>query len=455
MHRRARRALADAQQSAGGLPSWLEALAYHCEGAGEYHEAARYAAEAGRKALGAYAMDLARGHFRRAMAALQRSGAAGREHDVWMCELACAYASACVFDPLALGNDISVFEDAVRRAALLGDAGLHAKTLLWLSYVLYGLGRYREALVHARAALALSGQHGDRAVTSQAEATLGEILIGTGEYEEAIRRIDAAVLQKRWLAREKAPGVPVGSAYALACQGSVFADRGEFARAHACFHEAIELLGRSMHPVGNSVRNWVSVAFLWQGDWQAAQRVAAESLRIAENTGALYLVAVARSTLGFARWCESGDAAGLRMLEDAVAWMEARGGRLFTSLHFGWLSEACAAEGRPLHARVLAGHVLQRARQGERLGLPIACRTLALMAAQQGTAAGAQRWLARADHAASARGSPRDLALNRLAAGRAAQLLGRPAEAGPLLEEASAALRRLGVTVPVKSLLRA
>jgi class 3 adenylate cyclase/tetratricopeptide (TPR) repeat protein len=450
MHGRAGQAL-QRQAADGNAHDLLAALAYHCEGAGEHERAATYAEQAGHAALGAYAMDLARGHYRRAMDALQRAGAPTRERELHACRLVCRYAMACIFDPLALGNDASVFEQAVRRAEALDDPVLQAETRYWLGYMLYGFGRFREAVSHARAALARSREAGRASLATQIEATLGEILVGTCDYDEAVRCIDNAVAAKRQRAGARG-GLAVGSAYALACKGSVHADRGDFTQAQACFDEALGLLGPSSHPVGNSVRNWITVAHIWAGDWQRAQQVASESVRISENTGALYLVAVARSTLGFARWCESGDAGGLQMLDDAVSWMAARGGRLFTSLHFGWLAEASAAEGRREQARSLAAHVLQRARQGERLGEAIACRAMALLAVQDGAGAAPERWLLRAERAAAARGSAREQTLNALARGRVAQRLGRPEPPG--LDGAREAWRGLGVVLPARSLLR-
>jgi tetratricopeptide (TPR) repeat protein len=452
LHRRALQALQRHARD-GHAHELLAALAYHCEGAGEHEQAADYAEQAGQAALGAYAMDLARGHYRRAMESLHHAGEATPERERRWCRLACRHAMACIFDPLALGNDASVFEAAVQRAEALGDPALRAETLYWLGYMLYGFGRFREAVGHARAALALSREAGRTALATQIEATLGEILVGTCEYDEAVRCIDRAVQAKRERAAASGGGLPIGSAYALSCKGSVHADRGEFDRAKACFDEALALLGPSSHPVGNSVRNWIAVAHIWKGDWREAQQVAGDSLRIAEHTGALYLEAVARSTLGFARWCESGDPRGLQMLDDAVGWMAARGGRLFTSLHFGWLAEACVMEGRAEQARTLAAHVLRRARQGERLGEAIACRAMALLSAAEGSAAGATRWLGRAERAAEARGSLREQALNALARGHVRSRVGA-APAGPeALEGARATLRASGVLLPVRSLL--
>ena len=114
------------------------------------------------------------------------------------------------------------------------------------------------------------------------------------------------------------PFLAIGSADALACKGGVLADRGDFAAAHLCFSEAMELLDGSTHPVGNSVRNWIAIAYIWQSKWQDAERVATESIRIAENTRALLLLAISRGTAGYAAWDSIGA-------HDALADLIARG----------------------------------------------------------------------------------------------------------------------------------
>jgi hypothetical protein len=213
------------------------------------------------------------------------------------------------------------------------------------------------------------------------------------------------------------------------------------------------MLGDSTHPVGNSVRNWIAVAYIWQGCWQDAQEVAQDSARIAENTGALYLLAVSRSTLGFARWCANGDLQGIRLLEDAVSWLAARNGEMFSSLHFAWLALAYAVEGQRARARTMAAHVLLRARKGERLGEAIGSRAMALLALNAGHPEQARRWLDRADRAATVRDSQRERALNALAQGHVLQHLGEGARAKAAIGEAQAALRALGVVLPARAFI--
>lgn len=452
MHRHARRALEARTGSAGKA---LAALAYHCDGAGDWEAAARFSEQAGDEALGVYSMDLARSHYGRAMESLARlePGADGSElasarlRARW-CDLSCRFAMASIFDPLALPNDTATFEKAVSIAEELGDDARRAQCLQWLGYMLYGFGRFREGAHRVREAVALSRRIGQEALASQCEAVLGQILAGTGDYDEALKLIDTALAARQGGTGARRGGPGIGSAYTLACKGSVLADRGRFEEAHAAFGEALRSLGRSTHPVGNSVRNWIVVAHIWQGRWADARRVATESLRIAENTGALYLVAVSRSTLGFAEWCENGDPRALQRLSDAVQWMIARRGRLFTSLHFAWLAEALVSEGRTREARELVARVLQRVGAGERLGEAIASRAMARAALTAGRFALAGRWLERADRSARARASVREQALNGLTRARLLRRHGDGDAAAAIARDALATIDALQIALP-------
>jgi len=402
----------------------VEALAHHSRGAGHWNQAAQFAERAGDKASSAFAMDRARLHYEQAMDALDRGSQGTRAEILRWCLVSNKLGMTCVFDPLSLGDDLSVFERAVGLAQTLGDANVLARAKYWLAYICYGLGRFRESLRHAREALGLAAQAEDTRLESQIKATLGQVLAATCDYEGAIRLIDAAIDAKRQRSRPQA-GLAIGSAYALACKGGVLADLGEFTKAHSCFEEAINLLDGSTHPVGNSVRNWIAVAHNWQGNWAAAETVAADSVRIAENTRALLLLSAARSSGGYAAWAGERRAEGLDQLAEAMRWMDEHQGRFYTSIYFGWLVAANLTEGRMQEARAHAVKVFQRARHGERLGEAVAARGLAWTETLRGNETAAQRWMRRADVAANRRDSPRESALNQLMHGQIQTRLGR------------------------------
>ena len=297
----------------GAHDDFVEALGHHSRGARRWDQAAGFAERAGDKATKAFALDRARVHYELAMAALDRIGLRTPEQAQRWCLLSNKLGMTCVFDPLTLADDPSVFERAVALAEELGDAGVLARAKYWLAYICYALGRFRESLRHTREALALAREIADQRLFAQIEAALGQVLAATCDYAQAIELIDVAVDAKRLRSRPRG-GLAIGSAYALACKGGILADQGEFPAAHACFDEAIELLDGSTHPVGNSVRNWIAVAYNWQGNWSEAKRVAADSLRIAENTHSLLLLSAARSSGGYAVWAADGSPAGLEQL---------------------------------------------------------------------------------------------------------------------------------------------
>ena len=205
------------------------------------------------------------------------------------------------------------------------------------------------------------------------------------------------------------------------------------------------MLGESTHPVGNSVRNWIVVACVWQGRWPQAARIGAESARIAEHTRGLLLLAVVRSITGYAAWAEHGDVGGLAQMREAVGWIESRAGEFFTSLQYGWLVEASIASGNADEARRHAARLFHRAAQGERLGEAVGCRGLAVAAAQAGDTSTARRWMARAQRSARQRASAREAALNLAAEARIAALQGNATGALAAHEAAVSALRKLGM----------
>lgn len=423
----------------------VEALAHHSRGAGQWDEAAGFAERAGDKATKAFALDRARMYYEFAMSTLDRIADRSPAQTRRWCQLSNKLGMTCVFDPLALADDPSVFERAVELAKELGDDNHLARAKYWLAYICYGLGRFRESLRHTREALELARQIGDQRLAVQIEATLGQVLAATCDYPTAIELIDVAVDAKRTRSRPRG-GLAIGSAYALACKGGILADQGDFAAAHACFDEGIDLLDGSTHPVGNSVRNWIAVAHNWQGNWGEAKRIADDSLRIAENTRALLLLSAAGSSSGYASWAADGSRAGLEQLSEAMRWMDEHRGRFYISIYFGWLVAASVSEGRLDAVRKQAFKVLERARRGERLGEAVVCRSLAWMSVQRNDEAAVGRWMRRAEIAAQRRHSPREVALNEWLHGQIEVACDRIEQARPRFANAINEFERMTMT---------
>lgn len=410
LHRR----VADAHAARGAgfdHDDTLEALAYHSFGAGDWEKAAQFAVQAGEKASLTFALDRARAHYKAALDAMDNMTERGRDLDLRWCAVVSKLGMASIFDPLSLRNDVSLFERAAELAQQIGDVDVEARAKYWLGYMCYGFGRFREGVVQAQRAAALARKSGDARLVAQVDATLGQILAAAGRYDEALVLIGAAVGTKRRAARPGG-GVAIGSAYALSCEASILADRGEFASADARFDEAQSLLGETSHPVAISMRNWRAVSLLWRGAWNEAEELASENARVAEKNRSLLLLAASRAASGYARWRRTGEPEALQQLRDAVRWMEGRDFKFFVSVQYSWLVEACAEIGDVANARRYATHVLRRARDGERLGEAAASRALALIAAKAGRKTDSARWMKRAALSAGLRGSRRERALN-------------------------------------------
>jgi hypothetical protein len=133
-----------------------------------------------------------------------------------------------------------------------------------------------------------------------------------------------------------------------------------------------------------------------------------------------------------------GQPENLKMLLDATRWIEARKGGLVTSLNYGWLVQACLAQGQRAEARRHAARLFQRARAQDRLGEAAGCRALALDAARCANFDRAERYLAQARRAAELRQSRHEHATNALAAAELAALRGQHAKARQELDRASA-----------------
>jgi class 3 adenylate cyclase len=443
LHRRLEAALLAAADQPGREDAH-EALAHHSRGAGHWELAARHAEHAGDQAMAAFALDRARTLYLSAMDALDRLAPGGRSSSVHWSLLANKLGMTCIFDTLALPDALAIFQRSLALAQAAGDAATLARACYWMGYMSYGHGQPRHGVGHCRQALALATDIGDQRLAAQVEATLGQALAASCDYDAALALMDRALAAKRQHVRAGS-SVAVGSAFTLATQASVLADRGAFDAAHAALAQAHALLGESTHPVANSVRNWAVMVLLWQGRWDEARQVADDSVRLAEISRALQPLAISRAAGGYARWMADGDAAGLAQVAEAVHWMEQRRGQFFTSIYYGWLVEGCVAQQRLGDARRHASRLLLRARAGELLGEAVGSRALAWAHMDAGDAAQAMRWWQRAERSAQRRGSVREQALNQLCLARLLRRQGRPGDSRVAAGSAAAALQALGM----------
>ncbi|WP_394788056.1 tetratricopeptide repeat protein, partial [Rhodoferax sp.] len=422
----------------------LELKAYHARGAGQWAPAAQLAEQAGDRAMAAFAIDRARAHYLVAMDAVERLSERGPAEAARWCLLTNKLGMACIFDLLAMPDALPIFERALLRSREAADDGVTARAHYWLGYMCFGHGRLRRAAEHCRQALRIASAVADRRLVAQVEATLGQVLGATSQYDEALGLMDRALTAKQGHVRSGS-SVAVGSAFTLASRGGALGDRGEFPAAYAAFDEARVLIGASHHPVANSLLNWMLMVLLWQGRWHEAAETAQRSAQLAENTRALLPLALARVAGGQARWMGEGAVEGFDQMVEAVRWLEQRQVQFFTSIYYGWLVEACVELGHLAQARRYAARLFSRAREGEIVGRAAGCRGLALAMSRAGDVARARRYLKRAEACAAQRGSRRDQALNLLCQAQILACQGDIAASAAVAAQARTQLQALGM----------
>lgn len=415
-----------------------EALAYHFDAAGLPDQAARYAEQAGDKAMAASALDRAQAQYRAALAALDRSETTEQLTLRWNA-ISQRLGLACVFNPSR--SDLPLFERALALAEARGGIETIAQATYWLGYLEYALGDARRAVKRSEQALLAAGQAANDPLAVQVRATLGQAMAAAAQYGPALKLLDEAIAIKR--AHLKGAGHAVGLAYSLAAKGSVLGDRGNFAEAMACFDEALEVVQGARHEVHASIHGLRAAVLLWQGRWEAARESATEAYRIGEQVRSLFTLSMGRAAAAYADWMLEGRPEALYALQRATDWLEPRGIKLFVSYNHGWLADAFASCGNPREARAHAAKALQRWRQCDLLGGAMACRAMARLAAQEGDASRVERWLARARDNAKRRESAHEEAVNALCEGEIALERGERERARPLLETASAAFAAL------------
>ncbi len=408
--------IADAIEGQGGLighEESCEALAYHYREGGLPAVSARFAEQAGDKAMRISALDLARHQYLAALNALEATGSMSEVAKLQWISIAQKLGMACVFDPLALSDGVAIFTQAVELASQTHSPNALARARYWLGYIYYAKGLARKAREQCERALDLALASDDTRLAAQVTATLGQVLLSAGEYKPALALFDNALGSKRSHIRPGS-GVAVGSAYTLACKGYLLGDRGQFQLAHECFQEALELLGESKHQVASSVRHWFAVVLQWQGRWKESAKLADESSEVAIQVRSRQQLAMGKAIAGYSRWKLNGDACELQAVRDATSWIEARHGGLATSLNHGWLIDGAVTLNSPVEARRHGALLFKRTRHLDRIGEAMGCRALAQLSARQGELARSEYYLERAEQSAKARESVHERGSNQL-----------------------------------------
>jgi class 3 adenylate cyclase/tetratricopeptide (TPR) repeat protein len=417
-----------------------EALAYHYAGGGNTPQAAHYAELAGNKALAASALDRAKQQYRAALAALDQLAPSAERSQRWVA-IALRLALACVFD--ASRGDLAIFERAVVLATETGDAAAIARARYWLGFISYSLGEAQAAIAHCEVALAAAQRGNDGPLAVQIGATLGQAYTAACHYDRALELLDDAIAVKR--RHRSGKHTTVGLAFSLVCRAYVLGDRGLFAQAHECFDEALSCVVGVTHEIVTSIHGWRSAVLLWQGQWGQARSAADESARIAELTGSLFQLSMARAMGGYAAWMLDRDPASLAEIAEATTWLGPRRTGLYRSLNHGWLAEGHASLGQRAEARHHAALALLRARKRDLIGVAMTYRALARLSSDAGDDKAADRCIALALRTARMRESAHELAVTRWCEAAIAQSRGQWSRSAALLDQAMPAFESMGM----------
>jgi class 3 adenylate cyclase/tetratricopeptide (TPR) repeat protein len=439
MHLRIAEALRQ-HASAGGQDEALESLAYHFDASGRAEEAAHYAEQAGDKARAASALDRAKAQYRAALSALDKLEPSIQYYRRWAA-ISQKLGLVCVFD--AARTDLPVFRRAVALALESDDTKALARAQYWLGYINYSLGESRAAIHHCERARQAAQDAGDNPLAVQIVATLGQARTAAADYDRALSLLDEAIAIKRQHRSGSKPSV--GFAYTLVCRAWILGDRGRFDQAHACLDEAQDAVLGVTHEIGASVHGWRSALLLWQGRWDAARQAGEDSARIAEQTHSVFQFCMGRAMAAYACWMAQRQPDALQALIDATSWLTPLEGGLFISFNHGWLADALASVDRVDEARRHAALALQRARKRDLIGVAMAYRALAQLAADRNDAARVQRYLGLAKRTAGMRQSPHEIAVTQLCEARIRLGQGEHREAGALLDRAMSAFEAMAM----------
>jgi class 3 adenylate cyclase/tetratricopeptide (TPR) repeat protein len=434
----------EARFGEAGALEHCEALAHHYAGAADAGRALAYAELAGDKAATTCALDRARQQYGAAMMELDRISTTPAMRKRWL-SLSRKWASACVYGPSV--EQIQVLERALHHAEELGDHDSIARTHYWLAWIHYALGEQESALAHSQKALGLAERAGNRRLTAQLLANLGQIHAFAAECSLSLDCLEQAMGIKREHAKSpQLVSVPVGFAYAMGCKGVVHAYLGDFCEANRIVDAALDTVRGAGHAIEASLLGLRGVILVWQGRWEECVQSAQHMRTTAERVRGAYTFAMSQFFSGYARWMLTREPSALEDLTNAVEWLEKRQMRMFLSFTYAHQAEALASAGMFAPARTSAERALERCKRSDRMGEVTAELVLARCCLLDGDdRAGAREHLQRAMTTAVARRSPWEVARVELELGELEQCEGNSSEALEIVQQALAAFGPMGV----------
>lgn len=433
---RLHRAIGLREEAAGGRAA---ELAMHFERAGDHARALAYHERAGSAALERHAPHEAAAHFGAALEALAHQPALpGR--DERELDLVLSHANLLM---TTRGYAAPETERDFTRARTLCDALPGSPKVL---PVLRGLLSYRQVRAELAAAqdlgeLLLERAGADREARVQAHYGHGATLFHMGDLDAARAHFERALAEYDPATHGEHMRAYGGYDPGVACAmwlGWTLAPLGRLDDAAARAREGLDLARRLAHPFSLAWAHYATGAFdLIFGDYAGAATATAEAERLAEEHGFPYVLAMATANRGWALIMQGDRAAGIPVLRDGVAAVDATGAALLRPQYLGMLAAADAMEGRVADA---AARVDEALADMERTGQRLHEVQLLLWKSRLAPEQDVEDWLRRALDVARRQGAPVLELRAAVALGRHWRQRDRIAEARTLVAEAHASL---------------
>jgi DNA-binding winged helix-turn-helix (wHTH) protein/tetratricopeptide (TPR) repeat protein len=340
------------EQAGGGIGGGHTAeLAMHFERARDHERALAYHELAGATALERHAAHEAAAHFGAALEALAqtRPGPERAERELGL------VLSRATLLQATRGYGAPETEEAFARARTLCDASPGSPSV---DPVLRGLLSFRHARAELRQAFELgelmlrraSSPAAGRAVRVQAHYGHGVTLFHIGMFDAAREHFEKALAAYDSESHAEHLRVYGGYDPGVACTmwlGLTLALLGRLEDAAACDRQGFERAQRLSDPFSLAWGYYATcVAKQFFGDWAASERDAAEAARLSEEHGFPHTLAIATASLGWARIMQGSMQAGIPMLREGVAAVDATGAKLVRPQYLSMLAAVDAIEGR-------------------------------------------------------------------------------------------------------------
>ncbi len=424
------------------LEKHVEKLAHHFAQSGDRDKAVLYLERSGDKAVGSGAMLQALGQFVQAVRILGEMPETPAQMRQQV-EITMKLSNAAVHRPSVELRP--VLRRCLELSERLGDARAVSYSLYWMAYLENTLGIWVDARDLFERCRVDAEKRGDVRLLSLIFSNLGQTYFHFGDLPKALRLLEQGVELRRSIQKDSAAGPTI--AFPLGYQAMVYGDTGRFQLAKERLAEADQLARESNRVnVEGAVAGTRGIVELFQGDWPACKRTAAELERKAKRVGSILMQSLSQTLGGYARCFDGLRSEGIPMLRDGVSMLERSGIWMMISFAQACLAEALVLGGDVDQAEHYAQRALEHAAHEDRMGEPQANRVLllAILQREPGDRARIDAAFAAALAAARRRGSLRDEAITRL---RLAEALGErdPDRARKLLVECAERFRSFGM----------